>query len=70
VLRAYVHLAMQYGLTAAIVDVEKDFGLKPPEDDEIVEIVRAFVEHDGSPDAYQRMQEAYGRYRTFTGSKA
>jgi len=66
ILRAYVHLAMQRGLTAAIVDVEKDFGLKPPEDDEIVEIVRAFVEHDGSPEAYQRMQDAYGRYRAFS----
>ena len=65
VLRAYVHLAMERGLTAAIVDVEKDFGLKPPEDDEIVEIVRAFVEYDGSPEAYQRMQDAYGRYRAF-----
>jgi len=70
VLRAYVHLAMQYGLTAAILDVEKDFGLKPPEDDEIVEIVRSFVEYDGTPEAYQRMQDAYGRYRAFAGAKA
>ena len=69
ILRAYVHLAMQRGLTAAIVDVEKDFGLKPPEDDEIVEIVRAFVEHDGTPESYQRMQEAYGRYRSFAAAK-
>jgi len=67
--RGYVHLAMQRGLTAAIVDVEKDFGLKPPEDDEIVEIVRAFVEYDGSPEAYQRMQDAYGCYRGYTGAK-
>jgi len=69
VLRAYVHLAMQYGLSAAIVDVEKDFGLKPPEDEDIVEIVRAFVEHDGSSEAYQRMQDAYGRYRSYAGAK-
>jgi methylenetetrahydrofolate reductase (NADPH) len=69
VLRAYVHLAMQYGLTAAIVDVEKDFGLKPPEDDEIVDIVKAFIEHDGSAEAYQRMQDAYGRYRSYAGAK-
>jgi hypothetical protein len=69
ILRAYVHLAMECGLTAAIVDVEKDFGLKPPEDDEIVEIVRAFIDHDGTPEAYQRMQEAYATYRTY-GAKA
>jgi methylenetetrahydrofolate reductase (NADPH) len=69
VLRAYVHLAMQRGLTAAIVDVEKDFGLKPPEDEEIVDIVNAFITHDGSSEAYQRMQEAYGRYRSFAGAK-
>ncbi len=70
VLRAYVHLAMQYGLTAAIVDVEKDFGLKPPEDEDIVDIVRAFVEYDGTPEAYTRMQEAYGRYRGYASAKA
>jgi len=67
--RAYVHLAMDRGLTAAIVDVEKDYGIKPPEDDEVLNIVRAFVEHDGSPEAFQRMQEAYAQYRTY-GAKA
>jgi len=70
VLRAYVHLAMQYGLTAAIVDVEKDFGLKPPEDEDIVGIVRSFVEYDGTPEAYQRIQAAYGRYREYAAAKA
>lgn len=69
ILRAYVDLAMKRGLSAAIVDAEKDFGLKPPEDEDIVEIVKAFVEYDGSPDAFQRMQDAYARYRAY-GAKA
>ncbi len=67
ILRAYVDLAMKCGLTAGIVDVEKDLGLKPPEDEEIVEIVKAFVEHDGTPESYERMQNAYDRYRGYGG---
>ena len=67
ILRAYVDLAIECGLTAAIVDVKRDLGLKPAEDEEIMEIVKAFVEHDGSSEAFDRMQDAYARYRAFGG---
>jgi cobalamin-dependent methionine synthase I len=65
VVRAYLHLAMEAGLTAAIVDVRREFGTRGPDDQEIVEIVRAFTSQDGSPGAYERMNEAYDRYRSF-----
>jgi len=64
-LRAYLKIAMEAGLTAAIVDVRREFGIKEPEDEEIVEIVRAFTEQDGSPGAYERMNRAYEAYKSF-----
>ena len=66
-LRAYLKLAMEAGLTAAIVDVRQGFGFRGPEDEEIVDIVRAFVDQDGSAGAYDRMNEAYFRYRSYRG---
>ena len=64
-LRAYVQIAMEAGLTAAIVDVSRGFGSKPPDDQGIVDIVSAFVEQDGSPEAYDRMMAAYETYKSF-----
>jgi len=64
-LRAYLKLAMDAGLSAAIVDPRQEFGIKPPEDQEILDIVGAFLKQDGSPEAYDRMQEAYQKYKVF-----
>jgi cobalamin-dependent methionine synthase I len=64
-LRAYVQIAMDAGLTAAIVDVRRQFGLRAADDEEIVEIVKAFVEQDGSPEAYERMTKAYEKYKSY-----
>jgi 5-methyltetrahydrofolate corrinoid/iron sulfur protein methyltransferase len=68
-LRAYLKLAMEAGLTAAIVDVRQGFGVRGPEDEEIVDIVRAFVDQDGSAGAYDRMNQAYVRYRAYGGRR-
>ncbi len=64
-LRAYVQIAMKAGLTAAIIDVRHEFGSRPPDDQEIVDIVKAFVEQDGSPEAYDRMTKAYETYKSY-----
>jgi methylenetetrahydrofolate reductase (NADPH) len=65
VVRAYLQLAMEAGLTAAIVDVRREFGTRGPDDEEIVDIVRAFTGQDGSPGAYDRMNKAYELYKGF-----
>jgi len=64
-LRAYVKVAMDAGLTAAIVDVRREFGVRPPDDQGIIEIVKAFVGQDGSAEAYDRMMAAYETYKGF-----
>ncbi len=45
--RAYVEIAMQYGLDAGIVNVAHHFGEKPA-DPELVELVEAYAKMDGS----------------------
>lgn len=69
-LRAYIKIAMDAGLTAAIVDVRKKFGIQPPEDQEIVDIVAAFTGQDGTPEAFDRMQQAYMKYKSYGLKKA
>jgi len=64
-LRGYLQIAMEAGLSAAIVNVARKFGVKKPADGEIVDIARAFVGQDGSDEAFDRMQEAYARYKSF-----
>ncbi|MFW6303210.1 MAG: hypothetical protein ACOC2L_01195, partial [Candidatus Sumerlaeota bacterium] len=60
-LRAFIEVAMEYGLDAAICDVSKDFGKKPAAP-ELVDFVKTFVSLDGSEDSMMRyaaaMQEA------------
>jgi cobalamin-dependent methionine synthase I len=63
VVRAFLQVAMECGLTAGIVDAVKDFGVKPPEDPEILEIARSFCEYDGSDEAMDRMQAGYKKYK-------
>ena len=58
-IRAYVSVAMEYGLDAAIVDVSKDFAIKEA-DPELVGFVKGFASLDGSDDsmmAYQNMMQ-------------
>lgn len=64
-LRAFLQIAMEAGLNAAIVDVRLGFGIKPVGDEEILDIVRAFTDQDGSPEAYERMQQAYRKYKSY-----
>ncbi len=64
-LRAFLQIAMEAGLTAAIVDARQQFGLKPVGDQDILDIVRAFTDMDGSPEAYDRMQQAYQQYKSY-----
>lgn len=64
-LRGYLQIAIEAGLSAAIVNVARKFGIRKPADREIVDIARAFVDQDGSPEAYDRMQEAYTRYKSY-----
>lgn len=46
--RAYVQVAMEYGLDAGIVNVSHHLG-ESPADPELVELVRAFAKMDGDP---------------------
>ena len=64
-LRAFLQIAMEAGLNAAIVDARQGFGIKPVGDEEILDIVRAFTDLDGSPEAYERMQQAYRKYKSY-----
>lgn len=56
-LRAFIATAQEYGLDAAIVDVSKQFGIKPPSD-ELVEFVKMFVGLDGSDDSMMTYSSA------------
>jgi len=56
VCRAYLALAQSYGLDSAIVNVMHDYGTKPPAPD-LLELVRAFAEQDGSAERSQRVVE-------------
>ncbi|MFP4580427.1 MAG: dihydropteroate synthase [Candidatus Sumerlaeia bacterium] len=56
-IRAYLEAAMQAGADAAIVDVEKDFGIKPAPP-ELVEFVKMFESLDGADDSMLRYSEA------------
>ncbi|MCD4830419.1 MAG: methylenetetrahydrofolate reductase C-terminal domain-containing protein [Anaerohalosphaeraceae bacterium] len=54
VARAYVEVAMRYGLDAGIVNVSHQFGVKPAAP-ELVKLVEAFADMDGSD---EKMNEA------------
>ena len=51
--RAYVEKAMEYGLDAGIVNVMHEYGFKPSAP-ELLELVDAFAQQDGSPQAGQK----------------
>ncbi|MBN1867546.1 dihydropteroate synthase [Candidatus Sumerlaeota bacterium] len=49
-IRAYLEVAMRYGLDAAILDVSKEFG-KTPAPPELVELVEVFASLDGNDES-------------------
>jgi cobalamin-dependent methionine synthase I len=61
-LRAFIEIAMQYGLDAAICDVSKDFGQKPASP-ELVEFVETFVALDGADDSMMTYAAAMQKAR-------
>ena len=61
VARAYVEVAMGYGLDAGIVNAAHHFGVKPA-DPELVELVRAYAKMDGSTDAMNNSMMLMGQF--------
>jgi 5-methyltetrahydrofolate corrinoid/iron sulfur protein methyltransferase len=55
--RAYLHAAMQRGLNTAIVDVTREYVIKPAAK-ELVQLVQTFAELDASEDALLRYSQA------------
>jgi cobalamin-dependent methionine synthase I len=61
VCRAYVAKAREYGLDAGIVNVMHEYGLKPV-DAELLELVDAFAEQDGSAESSMKAMELMGNF--------
>jgi len=59
--RAYVEVAMEYGLDAGIVNVAHHFGEKPA-DPELVNLVRAYAKMDGSPETMNEAMMLMGQF--------
>ncbi len=59
--RAYVEVAMEYGLDAGIVNVAHHFGEKPA-DPELVNLVRAYAKMDGSADPMNDAMMLMGQF--------
>jgi len=61
VCRAYVAKALDYGLDAAFVNVAHHYG-ESPADPQLLEMVSAYVEMDGTPGRKERAQEQMDRF--------
>jgi len=61
VCRAYVEKAREYGLDAGIVNVNHEYGKKPA-DPELLELVTAFAENDGSPEKSMNAMMLMGEF--------
>ena len=61
VTRAYVEVAMRYGLDAGIVNVSHQLGLKPA-DPELVRLVEAFANMDGSNEKTTEAMKLMGQF--------
>jgi len=59
--RAYVAKAMEYGLDAGIVNIEHHYGEKPA-DPELLDLVNAFVQLDGSMDKLNDAMMKMGQF--------
>lgn len=49
--RAFIHVAMEYGLNAVIIDVNQEYGIKPAPQ-ELIDVVNMFVNLDGSDESF------------------
>jgi methylenetetrahydrofolate reductase (NADPH) len=67
--RAYVAKAMEYGLDAGIVNTSHQYGRKDP-DPELLELISAYAEMDGSPDKLNRAMMLMGRFCASAARKA
>ncbi len=61
-IRAFVKVAMDYGLDAAIVDVTHLYGVKPA-DEELVQLVEMFASLDGGEDSFMTYTETIADVR-------
>jgi 5,10-methylenetetrahydrofolate reductase len=61
VARAYAEVAMRYGLDAAILNVSHQFGIKPA-DPELVELVEAYANMDGSNEKLNLAMKLMGQF--------
>ena len=61
VLRAYIEKAMQYGLDAAFVDMQRNFGLVPA-DEKLMELVALFAKINGSSQTIKSARSALDRF--------
>ena len=59
--RAYVQVAMEYGLDTGIVNTTHHFGQKPA-DPELVKLVEAYAKMDGSPDKVGEAMTLMGQF--------
>jgi methylenetetrahydrofolate reductase (NADPH) len=59
--RAYAEVAMRYGLDAAILNVSHQLGLKPA-DPELVRLVEAFANMDGSNEKLNQAMKLMGQF--------
>lgn len=62
-LRAFVAVAMDYGLDAALVDTAKEFGRHKAAPAELADLVRLFVALDGTAAAAQRLADGMAKAR-------
>ena len=61
VARAYVEVAMKYGLDAGIVNASHKYGLQAA-DPELVELVEAYANMDGSNEKLNEAMKLMGRF--------
>jgi 5-methyltetrahydrofolate corrinoid/iron sulfur protein methyltransferase len=59
--RAYITKAIEYGLDAAIVNVEHHYGMVEP-DAELMELVDAYAKMDGSAERLNKAIELMGKF--------
>lgn len=62
-LRAFIEVAMSYGLDAAIVDTSKEFGRQKTAPTELADFVRMFVALDGTEASVDRYTEGLTKAR-------
>lgn len=62
-IRAFIEVAMSYGLNAVISDVSQEYGIKPTQP-ELVEFVKMFANLDGSEESFLTYNTMIKEFRT------